>query len=180
MNTHFRRITCRSLACLAVIGGVASLAFAAPAGATQNQVAGVQTPGVIPPACNGPDASIATLTMTGGLIGCWYVDTFNQKNKRTDPAGGKYVFTYYGTEHFTGCLDADGDGQCSGDPTGTFYTTFTFTTQVVDTPPYAEIRGRCHHPIVSGTGDFALANGVINFKDDVSNGTSPYQGHIDY
>jgi hypothetical protein len=119
--------------------------------------------------------------MTGGLVGCWYTDTFNQKNKRIDPAGGKYVFIYDGTEHFTGCLDTDGDGQCSGDPTGTFYTTFTFTTQDVDAPPtYPEIRGRCHHPIVSGTGDFAGATGVINFKDDVSNLTSPYMGHIDF
>jgi len=33
---------------------------------------------------------------------------------------------------------------------------------------------------VSGTGDFAGATGVINFKDDVSNGTSPYMGHVGF
>jgi hypothetical protein len=162
------------LACLAAVGGVASLAFAVPASAMQNQVAGVQTPGVVPPACNDPNA---TLTMTGGLIGCWYVDTFNHK-KFTDPASGKIVWIFYGTEHFTGCLDAESDGQCSGDPTGTFYTTFTFTTQT--DLSLNEIRGRCHHPIVAGDGAFANATGVINFKDDISNGTSPYKGHIDY
>jgi hypothetical protein len=162
------------LACLAVIGGVALLAFAAPASATQNQVSGVQTPGVTPAACNDPNA---TLTMTGRLIGCWYVDTFNTK-KVTNPASGKLVFIFYGTEHFTGCLDADGDGQCSGDPTGTFYTTFTFTTQTYLS--LAEIRGRCHHPIVAGDGAFANATGVLNFKDDVANGTSPYMGHIGF
>jgi hypothetical protein len=163
-----------------VIGGVASLALAAPAGATQNQVSGIQTFGITPPACNDLTADpSATLTMTGGLIGCWYVDTFNKK-KETDPASGKLVFIYYGTEHFTGCLDADGDGQCSGDPTGTFDTTFTFTTQNEATAPYSEIRGRCHHPIVGGDGAFANATGLLNFKDDVSNGTSPYKGHIDY
>jgi hypothetical protein len=121
--------------------------------------------------------------MTGGLVGCWYTDAANEKKKHVETASGKYVLIYTGTEHFTGCLDADGDGGCSGDPTGTFYTTFTFTTQVVDAPPFAEIRGRCHHPIVSGTGDFAGATGVINFKDDVSDPssvTSPYMGHIDF
>jgi hypothetical protein len=117
--------------------------------------------------------------MTGGLVGCWYTDTFNLKNGGNESASGKYLLIYSGTEHFTGCLDTDRDGGCSGDPTGTFYTTFTFTTQV-DALTLAEIRGRCHHPIVSGTGDFAGATGVINFKDDVSNGTSPYMGHIGF
>jgi hypothetical protein len=118
--------------------------------------------------------------MTGGLVGCWYTDTYSQKKKRYDTSSGKYVLIYSGTEHFTGCLDVDGDGGCSGDPTGTLYFTFTFTTQAVDTPPFAEIRGRCHHPIVSGIGDFAGATGVINFKDDISNGTSPYMGHVEF
>jgi hypothetical protein len=120
--------------------------------------------------------------MTGGLVGCWYTDTLNEKKKHVETASGKYVLIYTGTERFTGCLDADGDGGCSGDPTGTFYTTFTFTTQY-DVQTLTEIRGRCHHPIVSGTGDFAGATGVINFKDDVSdpsNVTSPYMGHIDF
>jgi hypothetical protein len=120
--------------------------------------------------------------MPGGLVGCWYTDTYIEKKTHVKSADGKYEFIFTGTEHFTGCLDTDGDGGCSGDPTGTFYTTFTFTTQFeVQTP--TEIRGRCHRPIVSGTGDFAGATGVSNFKDDVSdpsNVTSPYMGHIDF
>jgi hypothetical protein len=41
-----------------------------------------------------------------------------------------------------------------------------------------EIHGRCHHPIVGGTGDFAGAKGVINFKDDVVNLKFDYKGHV--
>lgn len=115
--------------------------------------------------------------MAGGLVGCWYEDTANMK-KGTQSASGKYLLIYTGTEHFTGCLDADRDGGCSGDPTGTLYFTYTFTSQYTLT--FAEIRGRCHHPIVSSTGDFAGATGVINFKDDISSGTSPYMGHVDF
>jgi len=145
---------------------------AAPASASENQVSGIQSPGGTP-ACGDTSA----FTMTGGLIGCWYTDTFNPK-KSNASASGKYQVIYTGTEHFTGCLDSDRDGGCSGDPTGTFYTTFTFTAQFDLT--LTEIRGRCHHPIVSGTGDFAGATGVINFKDDISNGTSPYMGHVGF
>jgi hypothetical protein len=43
---------------------------------------------------------------------------------------------------------------------------------------FAEIRGRCQHPIVSGTGGFATASGVITFKDDVTTGIAPYRGNI--
>jgi hypothetical protein len=116
--------------------------------------------------------------MTGGLIGCWYEDTSNLR-KATLSASGTYELIYSGTEHFTGCLDVDGDRQCSGDPKGTLYFTYTFTT-LIDSLTLAEIRGRCHHPVVGGTGDFANATGVLNFHDDVTNGTSPYMGHIDF
>lgn len=170
MKKYCRQITCRSLACLVLIASGASLALAAPASASQNQVSGIQT-------LSDTTACQPGLTMTGGLIGCWYGDTFNTK-KFTQPASGKYLFIFYGTEHFTGCLDNDGDGQCSGDPKGTLYFTFTFTTQTDLT--LAEIRGRCHHPVVGGDGDFANATGVLNFHDDVANGTSPYMGHIDF
>ena len=148
---------------------------AAPASASENQVSGIQSTATAS-VCGEP--SLGSYTMTGGLIGCWYTDTFNPK-KSNASASGKYQVIYTGTEHFTGCLDSDRDGGCSGDPTGTFYTTFTFTAQY-DALTLEEIRGRCHHPIVSGTGDFAGATGVINFKDDISNGTSPYMGHVGF
>jgi hypothetical protein len=41
-----------------------------------------------------------------------------------------------------------------------------------------EIHGRCHHPIVSGTGSFAGVKGLLNFKDDVVNLKFDYKGHI--
>ena len=63
------------------------------------------------------------------------------------------------------------------EPHGTLSFAFTFTGQF-DVTTEAEIRGRCHHPIVSGTEDFAGATGVLNFNDDVANGTAPYKGHI--
>jgi len=114
--------------------------------------------------------------MTGGLVGCWYEDTIAFTKEKE--AGGKMLVHFSGTEHFSGCLDVDGDGHCApGDPHGTLSFAFTFTGQFFAFPEN-EIRGRCHHPVVSGTGDFAGATGVLNFKDDVAAGTSPYAGHI--
>jgi hypothetical protein len=162
-------------ASVAALAAASCCVVAAPASASQNQVAGVQSPGATAPACADTSASY---TMTGGLVGCWYEDTGNEKKTHVQSADGKYEFIFTGTEHFTGCLDTDGDGGCSGDPTGSLYFTYTFTGQYDLT--FAEIRGRCHHPIVSGTGDFAGATGVINFKDDIANGTSPYMGHVGF
>jgi hypothetical protein len=44
----------------------------------------------------------------------------------------------------------------------------------------SEVRGRCEHPIVagSGTGGFEGATGRIDFKDDVVAGEFLYRGHI--
>ncbi len=146
---------------------------AAPASATDTQVSGVQLPGATGTACE--DAS-ASFTMTGGLVGCWYEDTETVTKEKTQ--AGTVLIHLSGTEHFSGCLDVDGDGQCAaGDPHGTLSFAFTFTGQF-DAITESEIRGRCHHPIVSGTEDFAGATGVLNFKDDVANGTSPYKGHV--
>jgi hypothetical protein len=43
-----------------------------------------------------------------------------------------------------------------------------------------EIRGRCQHPIVdgSGTGGFAAARGRLDFKEIVETATYNYRGHI--
>jgi hypothetical protein len=164
---------------VALVAAVACV-VAAPASATQNQVSGVQTPGTVSPACSDP---LTSFTMTGGLVGCWYEDTGTPTLDQVTPSGLEIVH-FSGTEHFTGCLDLDGDGACAGDPTGTLFFTFTFTGQyVAGTNAAIEIRGRCHHPIVGGTGDFAGATGVLNFKDDVSNPAfvlSPYMGHVDF
>jgi len=179
MQTHGRSVGARLLALLALSAGFA-LAAAAPASASQSQVSGIQTPGTVPPACTDPSVSF---TMTGGLVGCWYEDNVTITKDQTTASGIELVH-FSGTEHFTGCLDVDGDGACTGDPTGTLFFTFTFTGQYVPgTNLSLEIRGRCHHPIVGGTGNFAGATGVLNFKDDVSNPTfvtSPYMGHVSF
>jgi hypothetical protein len=115
--------------------------------------------------------------MVGGLIGCWYTDTLviHPAQPNGTPSG---AIQATGTEHFVGCLDVNDDQTCdSGDPEGTLSFTFQFSGKF-DPVTGAEIHGRCQHPIVSGTGDFAGASGVINFKDDVTNGTSLYAGQV--
>jgi hypothetical protein len=152
---------------------------AASASAATNQVSGLQSPSIGPP-CLDP---LASFTMTGGLVGCWYEDNV-AITKDDITASGIELIHFSGKEHFTGCLDLDGDRACTGDPTGTLNFTFTFTGQyVAGTNLSLEIRGRCHHPIVGGTGDFTGATGVLNFKDDTSNPafvTSPYMGHVSF
>jgi len=176
MHAFDRPVGARLIALLAVSTAFAFV-VAAPASAEQNQVSGVQTPGATgPPACTDPSASF---TMTGGLVGCWYEDSIMITKDQTTASGIELIHVS-GTEHFIGCLDRDGDGSCIGaDPSGTLYFTFTFTEQV-DVATGSEIRGRCHHPIVGGTGDFAAATGVLNFKDDIPSGTSPYMGHLSF
>ena len=83
-----------------------------------------------------------------------------------------------GTEHFDGCLDTNDDEKCCAiDLSGTLVFTYTFTGQL-DATTGKEIRGHCHHPIVSGTSDFADAIGTLNFVDNVVTGTSAYTGEI--
>jgi hypothetical protein len=105
--------------------------------------------------------------MTGSLVGCWWIDTFETKS-----SPDKSSFLATGTEHFTGCL---------GSTCGTFYTTYSFTAKTDGPwPTSAEIHGRCHHPIIRGTGDFAGASGVLTFHDvvDVSPPYYPYVGNV--
>ena len=106
--------------------------------------------------------------MTGSLVGCWWIDTFESK---TDPA--RHNFRATGTEHFTGCL---------GEVCGTFTTTYSFSAKMAG--PWGtsttEIHGRCHHPITGGTDGFAGASGELSFHDvvDVSPPSYPYVGSI--
>jgi hypothetical protein len=158
------------LVCAVLIAGFATLS-ATPASAASVQVSGLQTPAG-PGLCVDPGA-LASYTMQGSLLGCWYVDTFTPKSQ---PTSGTFQAT--GTERFAGCLDLDGDQACSGgDPQGTLSFSFQFTGKA-DPVTGAAIHGRCQHPIIAGTGDFAGASGVITFKDDVTNGTSLYRGPI--
>lgn len=104
--------------------------------------------------------------MTGSLVGCWWIDTFETKS---DPDKSTYVAT--GTEHFSGCLDS----VC-----GTFYTTYKFSAKTDGPwPTSPEIHGRCHHPVIGGTDGFAGASGEISFHDvvDVTPPYYPYWGN---
>ena len=100
----------------------------------------------------------------GNLEGCWYTYV---SAARINPSG---TYIEQGSELFVGCLD--------GTTCGTFETTYTFTAKYVDDTFAEEIHGRCHHPIVGGTGDFAGATGVLQFKDDVVNLKYDWRGHI--
>ena len=114
--------------------------------------------------------------MAGSLIGCWFTDTF--KVISSTPSG---VIHATGSEHFVGCLDIRQEGRCTADdPAGTFATSARFELKVVNngTPTPTEIWGRCQHQILSGTGAFQGAAGQIDFRDNVTNGTSSYRGHI--
>ena len=121
-------------------------------------VEGIQAPDAGNACTDNPDA-VVTYTMSGSLVGCWYLDTAEYKNvSRT----GVLVT---GTEHFVGCLGAT----C-----GTLSTTFSFTAKYDgDT----EVHGRCYHPITGGTGGFAGASGSLTFKDEPS-GCATYHGVV--
>ena len=109
------------------------------------------------------------LVMTGSLDGCWYTKVITSKET---PSG---VYLESGEEVFVGSLD--------GGPVGTFATTYKFESKWdPDVSSGVELRGRCQHPIVkgSGTGGFEGATGQLNFKDIIGDSvtTYDYRGHI--
>jgi hypothetical protein len=118
------------------------------------------------------DFPLGKYRMAGDLVGCWYTDEFNVT--LVNPAG---VLKADGTEHFTGCLNTNGNNTCDpGEPYGTFHTSYTYTSKYAGD---IEIHGRCHHPIVGqGEGAFENATGVISFKDVPPEGRFPYHGTI--
>ena len=147
--------------------GVSGTAHAAPGAVV---VKGVQAPA---PDCTDPQIPGLPFGMTGGLLGCWYITDFVEEGSH--PSG---TASFSGAELFVGCIDLDGNSACSGNENGTFRTTFTFTAKFATTDPFAELFGRCHHPIVSGEGVFANARGEISFHDNVADGTADYSGPI--
>lgn len=143
----------------------AGLAMHANAGTTQ-----LSAVGMFNDACQAPVGGVPADTgnayppidLSGDLDGCWY--TYVSASRST-PSG---AYLEQGTELFVGCLD--------GNACGSFTTTYTFTGKFEEDG--TEIHGRCEHSIVDGTGDFAGAKGVINFKDDVVNLKFDLRGHI--
>jgi hypothetical protein len=169
MRTKIQR-----LALLAVVmSGLLVMALSAPASAANTQISGVgvaDTAGACGPAPAGyADFTDFTLVMTGSLEGCWYtkIDT------ATDHGAPSGVYHETGREVFVGSLN--------GGPVGTFATNYKFESKWdPDITTGAELKGRCQHPIAtgSGTGGFAGATGRVDFKDEVSTGRFLYRGHI--
>jgi hypothetical protein len=133
----------------------AALALASPAGAATIEVEGRQK--VI---------DDTTAKMTGDLRGVWTTTSFELVS--LDPyVEGK------GTESFTGCIDRRRDRSCAGDPSGTLSFEFRFWGLYESPDPASQVWGACWHPVVSGTGAFAGAQGVLTFVDSpTSNGVS--------
>ena len=144
---------------------LAVVAVPASAGTTQVSGTAVFNNECQPTAGSPPDdlGDYPPIDLSGSLDGCWY--TYVSASK-FNPSG---TYIEQGTEIFVGCW---------GTTCGTFETTYTFTAKYVDDTFAEEIHGRCQHPIVGGTGDFAGAKGVILFKDDVVNLKFDYRGHI--
>jgi hypothetical protein len=160
----------RPVALLASVATIAMAALADPAGAVM--AANVEIRGVgtfVPegaPECRELD-DLYTIRMTGSLEGCWYTTVLNVVQ---DTSSG--IYQERGEETFIGCLVENGLALACG----TFDTTYHFTAKYA--PDGSELHGRCHHPIVDGTGDFADATGRVDFKDDVVTGEFDYRGHI--
>jgi hypothetical protein len=140
------------------------LALPAPAHAANHQLTGTAFSDTSCPKMPAYK-SYSPLRMTGSLDGCWYT---NIENASTTPGG---VYLESGTELFVGQLD--------GGDAGTFTTTYKFEAKL--NADGDEVRGRCQHRIVSGsgTGGFAGATGRVDFKDIIGKPiTYVYRGHI--
>jgi hypothetical protein len=118
--------------------------------------------------CVHPEGSGANfaLKMTGDLQGCLY--TFVEFANCT-PSG---VYREKGTETFVGWYRGNG---------GLFRTTYQFEAKFQDCPNVVgEIKGRCQHPVISGSGRgvFDGVMGRLDFKDNIQAGNFPYRGHF--
>ena len=151
-------------AVVAMIAVLAAVAFASAAQAGTVQVDGVQS----------ATQADGSKLMRGSLIGVWWTTSFYVSGFESSGTGRGG-----GTETFVGCLDMNTSGACdAGDANGTIDFAFTFTAKY-DPSFTTELRGRCHHPVLGGTGDFAGVTGVLDFKDDPVTGCATYRGHLD-
>ena len=145
--------------------------FAASAATTQISGVGFFDAGACPAPPTGYEDFITYpgIAMHGSLEGCWYTKVVTSRDNGA-PSG---VYQERGEEVFVGSFD--------GGPEGTFTTTYKFSSSwEPDVTNGSEVRGRCQHPIVagSGTGGFVGATGRLDFKDDVVTGNYFYRGHI--
>ncbi len=136
------------------------------AGATQISSVGVYAAAG---ECTAESASYV-VSMTGDLTGCLYtyVDAYD-----CSPGG---TYREEGREHFVGIYKGEA---------GSFWTTYKFESKFeacsTDGAPLGgEIKGRCQHPIVAGSGDgvFTGVTGRMDMKDDIEAGNFIIRGHF--
>jgi hypothetical protein len=131
----------------AAVAAVAAISVTVPALAATYRVSGEQI-------VDNPSGTKSHVT--GGLVGQWRLTSFKQTAK-------KPLIRARGTEKFVGCIDVALDGNCTGDPTGTMKFSFRYWAKAGSGNTIAW--GSCWHPVVSGTGDFAGATGVLTMVD---------------
>ena len=129
--------------------GLAALALAAPAGAATYRLSGKQI---------AVDEDAGKFKMTGSLVGAWNITKFDIH--ATSP-----LVAATGSETFNGCLDLRRNGCDRRDPAGTLTFSLTYEALFASPDPSSLVWGSCRHPIVSGTGGFARAKGVIAMVD---------------
>ena len=131
---------------------VIALAVAVPASGKTYRVSGQQIT---------VDADAGIYKMRGGLIGDWRITSFEE-------LGTTPYYHARGTERFKGCIDRRRDRSCKGDPSGTLELTMEYWALFASPDPASLVWGACFHPIVSGTGDFAGVQGVVQMLDTPS------------
>ena len=112
------------------------------------------------------------VSMTGDLAGCLYTYVDNYE---CSPGG---TYREEGREHFVGTYNGK---------TGSFWTTYKFESlfegcSASGAPLGGEIKGRCQHPIVAGSGN-GVFNGVagrLDMKDDIAAGNFIIRGHLNF
>jgi hypothetical protein len=140
-----RRLRTGAVALLIMCG--CSAIAAGTAGAKSYSVSGTQT--VV-------DEQAGTYRMAGDLVGAWKITAI--KELATEP-----LLNATGRELFSGCIDRGHDGRCAGDPSGKLR--FRFRYWALFAPDGSLRAGACWHPIVSGTGAFRNARGVLQMLD---------------
>jgi hypothetical protein len=128
---------------------VTALVVAVPAAGQTYRVSGKQIT---------VDADAGISKMRGGLVGDWRITSFEE-------LGTAPYYHARGTELFKGCIDRRRDRSCKGDPSGTLELTIEYWALFASPDPASIVWGACFHPVVSGTGDFAGAQGVIQMVD---------------
>ena len=105
------------------------------------------------------DEGAGLYRMHGGLLGKWYILTFDTIYASNAMLVGS------GTERFDGCLDRNHNHVCNAtDPSGSLR--FDFIYWATFNPSTGRlIEGNCVHPITGGTGGFANARGLLTMHD---------------